>query len=217
MPVSTASNRRAARERILDAASDLFYREGFRAAGIDTIVARAGVAKMTLYHHFPSKDELVVAFLRRRDERWRCWFGAAVERRAATPRERLLAAFDALEEWFASPDFRGCAFINAAAEFPDPEHPARQAVLEHKQQVRAYLHQLSIETGLSDADALAQQLLILMEGAIVTAVIEGGAAAAQGARRAAAVLLSVARRSDAGGVQAEQDWGGSLALPREPA
>jgi AcrR family transcriptional regulator len=199
MAVSTASDRSAARERILDAASDLFYREGIRAAGVDTIVARAGVAKMTLYHHFPSKDELVVAFLSRRDERWRRWFEGAVERRAATPRERLLAVFDALEEWFASADFRGCAFINAAAEFPDAEHPARQVVLEHKRQVRAYLYRLATEAGLSDADALAHQLLILIEGAIVTAVIEGGAAAAQRARRAAAALLSAARRSDAGG------------------
>ncbi len=121
----------AARERVLDAASELFYREGIRAVGIDTIIARAGVAKMTFYHHFKSKDLLVVEFLRRRDERWRRWLAETVERLSPDPRERPLAIFDALAGRFANPDYRGCAFINTVAETADPGHAARHAVLEH--------------------------------------------------------------------------------------
>ena len=120
------------RTRILDAASEAFYRQGIAAVGVDAIVADAGVAKSTLYRHFPSKDDLVVAFLRRRDERWRAWLRSEVERLSPDPAGRPLAVFDALGGWFASEAFRGCAFINAAAEIADPTHPARAAVQEHK-------------------------------------------------------------------------------------
>jgi AcrR family transcriptional regulator len=178
-----------ARERILDAASAAFYRRGINAVGVDAVVAEAGVAKATLYHHFRSKDELVVAFLRRRDARWREWLSSAVERLAPNPRNRPLAVFDALGEWFASDDFRGCAFINAAAEIADPAHPARAAVEDHKRLLAGYLDGLLREAGSADPAADAGAVLLLVEGAIVSALIERDAAPAARARLAAARIL----------------------------
>lgn len=184
-----APTRIPARERILDAASTAFYRRGIGAVGVDAVVAEAGVAKATLYHHFRSKDELVVAFLRRRDERWRDWLRAAVERLAPDAGGRPLAVFDALGEWFASDDFRGCAFINAAAEIADPAHPARTAVEDHKRLLGDYLAEILREAGAADPATDAGALLLLVEGAIVSALIERDAASAARARRAAARIL----------------------------
>lgn len=178
------------RERILDAASPVLYRDGVHGAGVDALVAATGVAKATLYRHFPSKDLLVEAFLRRRDERWRAWLDEEVERRAAGGREPLLAVFDALEEWFSTEGFRGCAFINAAAEITDPRHPALDAVREHKRLLREHLVRLAARSGAPAPDALGDAVLLLVEGAIVTAQIEGSPGAAARARRAVAALLS---------------------------
>lgn len=178
-----------ARTRILDAASLAFYQRGIAAVGVDAIVEEADVAKSTLYRHFASKDELVVAFLRRRDARWRDWLRTAVEGRAADPAQRPLAVFDALGEWFASHDFRGCAFINAAAEIADPEHPARAAVQEHTRLLGEYLAELLEAAGRTDARDDAALLLLLVEGAIVSALIERSAAPAARARAAAARIL----------------------------
>jgi AcrR family transcriptional regulator len=178
-----------ARERILDAASAAFYRRGIGAVGVDAVVAEAGVAKATLYHHFRSKDDLVVAFLRRRDTRWRDWLRGAVERLAPDPGARPLAVFDALGEWFASEDFRGCAFINAAAEIADPAHPARATVEDHKRLLGEYLGELLREAGAADPEADAGALLLLVEGAIVSALIEQDPAPAHRARLAAARIL----------------------------
>ena len=186
------STRSSLRERILDAASELFYRHGIRAVGVDTLIARSGVAKMSFYKYFASKDALVVAFLTRRDERWRAWLRAAVERRATEPRARLLAVFDTLDEWFRSPEFRGCAFVNAASELADRAHPAYRAVVEHKQRVEAYLRELAHASGVRDPEALARRLLLLMDGAIVTAQIAGTPGAAREARAVAAALIASA-------------------------
>ncbi len=109
------------RDHLVDTALEMFCRDGFHATGIDKILAQAGVAKMTLYNHFRSKDELILAVLRRRDERFRRAFVRAVERRASAPRDRLLAIFDALGEWFCRNDFTGCTFINASAEYTAQE------------------------------------------------------------------------------------------------
>ena len=180
----------AARERILDAASTAFYREGIRAVGVDAVVASAEVAKATLYRHFHSKDELVQAFLVRRDLRWRQWLEDAVARLAPSPADRPLAVFDALGEWFGSEDFRGCAFINAAVEITDPAHPARQAVREHKRLLGEYLELLAGEAGAPDPPAAAAALMLLVEGCIVCALIEDDAAPARRAREAARTVLS---------------------------
>lgn len=188
MTKATASSSKP-RERILDTASELFYQKGIQNVGVDEIVARSGVAKMTLYKHFQSKDLLVLEFLRRRDERWRCWLETTVERYGTTPTECLLAIFEVLEEWFKSPDFRGCAFVNAAVELANREHPAHQAVVEHKQLVQAYILKLAKDAEVHNPEFLSRHFMLLIEGAIVTALIEGSAEAAQQARLAALALL----------------------------
>jgi AcrR family transcriptional regulator len=147
------------------------------------------VAKATLYRHFPSKDDLVVAFLRRRDGRWRDWLRSAVERLAPRAGDRPLAVFDALGEWFASEDFRGCAFINAAAEIADPEHPARTAVEDHERLLAIDLEDMLRAAGAADPAGDAAALLLLIQGAIVSALIERDAAPAARARAAAARIL----------------------------
>jgi AcrR family transcriptional regulator len=177
------------REALIDTALDLFNREGFHATGIDRILAQSGVAKMTLYNHFASKDELILAALRRRDEGMRHWLRRAVEAREREPRRRPLAVFDALADWFKSRDFRGCLFIKAAAEFGDRNAPAHAAAAEHKRLLLGYLRQLAAAAGVSEPDRLARQLMLLVEGATAAAHISGDAAAAQDAKAAAQTLL----------------------------
>jgi AcrR family transcriptional regulator len=178
-----------ARERLLHAADDLFYQRGIRNVGIDELIATAGIAKGSLYKHFPSKDELVAEYLRRRDESWRAWFQSAVESRATTPEERLIAVFDVLGEWLASADFRGCAFQNASVELADRSHPAQAVAAANKRAVRGYLAHLAREAGRAEPEALAEQLALIAEGAIVLTVVEGTSSARARAARAAATTL----------------------------
>jgi len=175
------------RERILAAASRLFYAQGFHSTGIDLIIAEAGVAKMSLYQHFRSKDELIAAFLARRDDFWCGWLQTRVEALGNTPRARLLAVFDALSEWFSSADFRGCAFINAAAEFTDAKHGARLISQRHKERVHAYLKTLAEAAKMSRPAELAAQFALLVEGAIVTAQVGPANEALAAAARAKAI------------------------------
>lgn len=183
---------RPARERLIDAAIRLFGDEGIRATGIDRLLAEAGVAKMSLYKHFKSKDDLVLAALRRKDQLFRETFLALLATRR-DPRARLLGVFDAQEKWFARPGFRGCLFLNAASELPEGGCPARQAVAEHKAWVHDQLRTLSREAGADDD--LADQLMLLFEGAIARAYVTGDPAVARDARRAAALLLDAASRT----------------------
>lgn len=180
-----------ARDRIISVATRLFYRRGIRTVGVNTVVSESQVAKTTLYEHFRSKDELIAACLERLDERYFRWFVDEVERRAEAPVDRLLAMFDVYDEWFQSPDFRGCAFINAAVELADRDHPAAAAIANHKRRARDLLRRLAQEAGLPDADAVSDHLTLLMEGAIVTALVEGDWQAARRARAAAVRLLGV--------------------------
>lgn len=177
-----------AARRILDAASELFYARGIGATGVDTVVAHSGVTKMTLYKHFGSKDELVAAYLRERDRRWRAWLTEAVQRRAGEP---LLAVFDALDTWLAGEveGFRGCAFINAATEIADADHPARAVAQEQKRWMRAYLERLATEADAPEPAAVADQLMLLFEGACVTSTMQTSTRPARTARAAAAKLL----------------------------
>jgi AcrR family transcriptional regulator len=186
------------RERLLRAADQLFYTRGIRNVGIDEVILAAGVAKASLYTHFRSKDELIAEYVRQRDARWRSWFREAVSARASAPRERLLAVFDVLAEWLASPGFRGCAFQNASIEMADATHPARATAAANKGAVRSYLGELARESGVADPRALADQLSLVAEGAIVTAVILGPAetaAVARSARATAVVLLRASQGS----------------------
>jgi len=177
------------RERILATASELFYANGIRATGVDTIIAASGVAKASFYRHFPSKDDLVLAFLERRDALWRDWLRESVERLATDPADRPLAVFDALAERFARKDFRGCAFINSMIELADREHVGHIAAATHKSRVRDYLESLLARASRPDARPLADELLLLIDGAIVSAVREGSPEPARRARAIAARLL----------------------------
>lgn len=179
----------AARDRILDTATALFYRHGINNVGVDLVIARSGVAKMTLYRHFRSKDELILAFLEKINADWGSWLRGRVAASRLRGRNRPLAVFDALEEWFGMPEFRGCPFISTAAEIHDPAHPVHRAAWKFKQELRDYFRDLLREAGVANAPPLADQLLLLADGAIVRAAMEGGADAARAARRAAALLL----------------------------
>jgi AcrR family transcriptional regulator len=183
---------RSARDRILDTAYELFSRHGVRAVGVDTIIAESGVAKMTLYRHFASKDDLVLAFMDAREQRWtREWVEAESARRAATPAEQLLAIFDLFDEWFHRDDFEGCSFINVLLEIDDRDHMLNIAAARHLATIRAFLRSLAVAAGLaeSDADAFASQWHILMKGSIVAAG-EGDVDAARRAQEVGRLLLA---------------------------
>ena len=160
---------RSASERILETAYELFSRRGIRDVGIDEIIERAGVAKATLYRHFPSKDDLVVAFLERREHRWTVDFvEASARRHGATPEEQLLGILDAFDEWFRREDFEACAFINTLLEMGS-DHPTGMASIHHLENIRSLLRRLAEEAGLADAESFARSFQILMQGSVVSA------------------------------------------------
>ena len=177
-----------ARARILNAAYELFSRRAIRDVGIDEVIERAGVAKATLYRHFPSKDDLVIAFLERREERWTiAWVEAEARRRGTTPEEQLLAIFELFDEWFHRDDFEACSFINVLLEM-GPEHPVGRASVRHLESIRSVVSRLAEEAGLRDPESFARSWHILMKGSIVSAS-EGDAEAAQRARSMAQLLI----------------------------
>lgn len=169
---TVAPARRSARDRILDTASELFYRDGYHAVGIDTIVERSGVAKMTLYRHFPSKDDLIAAYLDRANAEFWDWLEGEIAV-AKGPRAKLIAAFEATARLATSPRCLGCTFQAAASEFPEIEHPGHEVALAHKRRVLDRLAGLARDVGLADPDGLASQLLLLMDGAWVAARMFG--------------------------------------------
>lgn len=178
-----------ARQRILETADRLFYRDGVRAVGIDRIIAEAGVAKMSLYKHFPSKDDLILAVLKHREESVLAFFRSAMERHTKKAKDPLRAFFAALKDFFESPGFRGCPFQNAAVELADPAHPGTEFVRGHKQRFSAFLREL-VEASIGKAAAkVAPAVAILVEGALVTAVIQGKPDSADVARDAALKLV----------------------------
>jgi AcrR family transcriptional regulator len=180
------------RERVLRTASKLFYAEGIRAVGVDRIAAEAGVSKMTLYRHYPAKDDLVVAVLEERDAPARAALQAATERGGATPRDRLLACFAMLGPWFTSRAFRGCPFMNASLELADPAHPARAVAERHKIATRDHLAALARDLDVAAPDALADQLALVFDGAIAQAQMRDPAGAASAALAAATALVDAA-------------------------
>ena len=177
-----------ARDRILDTAYQLFSRRAIRDVGVDEVIERAGVAKATLYRHFPSKDDLVIAFLECREERWTlAWVEAEARRRGTTPEEQLLAIFELFDEWFQRDDFEACSFINVLLEM-GVAHPAGQASVRHLASIRTVVGRLAEEAELRDPASFAHSWHILMKGSIVSAT-EGDAQAAQRARSMARLLI----------------------------
>jgi AcrR family transcriptional regulator len=184
----TVSGPAPARDRILDTSYELFSRRGVRAVGIDEVIERAGVAKATLYRHFPSKDDLVVAFLERREERWTIgWVETEARRRGSSPEEQLLAIFDAFDEWFRREDFEACSFINVLLEL-GPQHAAGSASVQHLENIRSIVRGLAEEAGLRDPDSFARSWHILMKGSIIAAA-EGDVEAAHRAQSMARGLI----------------------------
>lgn len=180
-----------ARRRIVETAERLFYAEGVRAVGIDRIIAEAEVAKMTLYNHFPSKDDLILAVLEFREAQVDEMFAKAIERHLRKGLNKLEAFFAALKDWFKSPGFRGCSFINARVELADPNHPASKFSACHKERFHGMLSEIITETaGANAAASLAAPIALMVEGAIVMAVMEQSAKPADVAREAALLLVA---------------------------
>jgi AcrR family transcriptional regulator len=175
-----------ARQRILDSAYELFSRRGVRATGIDEVIKNASVAKATLYRHFSSKDELVLAFLQQREQLWtKGWVEDEARSRGDTPEEQLLAIFDLFHEWFQKEDFEGCSFINVLLEMNDRTTPIGKASAEHLYTIRSIIRSLAEEAGLREPEQFAHSWHILMKGSIV--------AAGEGDRDAAARAQAMGR------------------------
>jgi AcrR family transcriptional regulator len=179
----------APRERILRTAERLFYRDGYRAVGVDTIIAESGVAKMTLYRHFPSKDDLIAAYLERANEQLLAWMEGLIGSRS-DPRAALEAVFDGVAKLSSSPECLGCAFVAAAGEFPDPDHPGHEAAAAHKRAVVERLCELAERAGARDPDALAEELLLIMDGAWSAARVFGPGSHGRRASEAAKALIA---------------------------
>ncbi len=174
-------------ERILETTDRLFYREGIRAIGVDTIAAEAGISKRTLYNYFPSKDELIVAYLSRRVR--------PMTASEAPPAQQVLGFFDGLERTFSAHGFRGCPFVNAVAEIGVPTHAARDIAVAFKEERRRWFRDMVARAGARDPEELATQIMLLVDGAIAAALVRGDPAMARAAREATRTLL------DAAGVQ----------------
>ena len=187
--IEAGGRTRGARARILDSAYELFSQNGIQAVGIDALISHSGVARQTLYRHFASKQDLVLAFLERREHEWtRRWLEEEVRSRAIDPMQRLLAIFDVFDEWFSRADFEGCSFINVMLEHPDPTDPVHRASVSYLAGIRGILDGLAREAGIADARNFAREWHILMKGSIVAAG-EGDREAARRAKRIGALLL----------------------------
>jgi AcrR family transcriptional regulator len=183
-----APPRSGPRERILESAYELFSRRGMRGVGVDEVIAHAGVAKATLYAHFPSKDDLALAFLEQREQRWSVAFvQTEALRRGTTAEEQLLAIFDVFDEWFRREDFEGCSFIKLLLEM-GADHTAGRASVRYLDNIRSMVRGLAEEVGLRDSEAFARSMQLLMEGSIVAAAA-GDADAAQRGKAMARGLI----------------------------
>jgi len=189
------ANRPSARERIFDTASQLFYARGIRAVGVETIAAEADTTKMSLYRNFPSKDELVAAWLREHDARfWKTWEGMA-NKYPKDPRKQIHTAFGLLAKHVVDPGARGCPMANAAVEIAERDHPARKVIETHKAKLRSRLTQICIRIGVPEPRLLADQLFLLMEGAQVTVQTLGVKGPARNVARSANTLIDMHLRA----------------------
>lgn len=178
-----------ARDRILNAATHLFCDEGFAATGVDRIVKESGAAKSTLYANFGSKEGLIEAVLDREGAAWRTWFFGRLGQVSGTPRDRMLALFDVLEDWFRDPLFYGCPFINAIAESSYASDAAREAAGRHKAPLLTWLNAIAIELGRADPGQFAKEMVVLIDGAIVAAQSTRDASFATSAKEVAAKMI----------------------------
>ena len=177
------------REHLLAVAQRMFCENGFHAVSVDAILEEAGVARMTLYKNFGSKDDLIVATLKREDKMFRQWLVSSIEARATRPQDRILELFRALHDRFATEGYYGCAFIRASIEYPSPDHPVHRAAREHKEMIRSYLRGLAADVKGADPGMLSEQLYLLVEGSITASQLHGEPWPAECARQAAEKLL----------------------------
>jgi AcrR family transcriptional regulator len=181
---------KSGRERLVHVAVDLVYAHGFQAVGVDQVIEAAGVSKTTFYKHFESRDDLLVAAIRQRDEWEMAWFASTLQKLAPDgPRAKLLAIFDVFDLWFNSPDFHGCQFINAAAEFPNPHDPVHSVAATHKRKNRDFFRDLALAAGAAEPEAFADQYTALVEGTLVLRQIHGRDDAARVIKPAAQALI----------------------------
>jgi len=180
------------RDQLLATAWRLFYRDGYRAVGIDTLLAEAEVAKMTLYNHFASKEDLIVAVLEQRSAALLDGVDAAIEAAGRSPQRQLAAVFEGLKKWFLTDDFKGCAFIRALSEYPEPDHPIHQTAWGHKRRMNARILAIVKEAGARNPAGLADTISLLIDGAIVAAHATSSTDSADAAKAAALNLLKFA-------------------------
>ena len=178
-----------ARQQILETASLLFYNKGIQHVGINEVIAASGVAKRTLYRWFPSKDLLITEVMKYRAQEWLRWFEDAVSAGGITPKERLLATFDVLREWYSSPNFRGCPFINAVLEIADASHQAHQVSVDLRESIRQIIVRLAADAGVKNPEFFSQQYLLLIGGASLMATIEHSPNGATYAQNALSILI----------------------------
>ncbi|MFO7681326.1 MAG: TetR/AcrR family transcriptional regulator [Chloroflexota bacterium] len=184
-------NETAPKDKVFQTAARLFYRHGYRAVGVDTIAAQSGIGKMTLYRHYPSKDNLIGAYLNDSNDVFWNYFEQTIKE-APTPREKLLTFFQALQDYVLTPVCYGCPFLNVATEYPETDYLGHQIALEHKQSVRARFQQLAKEAGATRPEVLADQLFLLMDGAYMASRMFGTENPAAHVAEAARVLIEAA-------------------------
>ena len=183
------------REHLIEVAAELFNRFGYHAAGVDKVIAEAGIAKTTLYRHFPSKEDLIVAVLKRIDGQFRDDMRASVDRAARDPKQKLLATFDFLEAWFKDKSFYGCPFISAASEYCERGSPVFQEASIHKRLLVAYFEELARAANLDQPQRVAEEINLLQEGAIAVAHITGDWKTARKAKDVGARLIEDRRKT----------------------
>ena len=189
------------RDHLLSVAQRMFCTRGFHAVSVDAILEEAGVARMTLYKNFGSKEDLIVATLQREDKLFRQWLASFVEARSTRPADRIENLFAGLHERFASEGYYGCAFIRASVEFPDPVHPVHRIAKEHKEMIRSYIRGLLSKANAENALLLSEQLYLLFEGAITASQLHGEPWPAEYARQAAHHLLTAQKKFEASPAQ----------------
>lgn len=184
------TRRRPAYERAVATADRLFYEQGIHAVGVDQVAAEADISKASLYTHFRTKDDLVLGYLQGRSRSWQEHVAVELPERGSTPRDRVLAVFDLLGEWFEAPGYRGCPFINVEAEY-GAGHPTHDVTLEHRAWVRTLFTSLLTDAGTADPDGTALQLCLLYDGAMASAQADSSRPWAAAARAAAERLVEV--------------------------
>ena len=180
------------RDHLIEVATELFNRCGYHASGIDRVIAEAGVAKTTLYRHFRTKEDLIVAVLQRIDAQHREGLRAAVDQLAHEPKQKILASFDVLEDWFRGNSFYGCPFMSAASEYNVRTSPVFQVVVLHKRLMIAYFEELARAAGLDEPARIGEEINLLHEGATAVAQVNGDPSTARRAKAMAARLIDAA-------------------------